>query len=128
MATALELGPEGWKTYIAAQSLRGPGETGVSLSPLEREQMLDRVREVASELKSLFGVDRVILFGSLAHGARFTHDSDIDIAVEGLESDDYWRAWEVAEEMLSDRVVDLVEIESATNSVKRTIFLYGVIL
>jgi predicted nucleotidyltransferase len=128
MATALELGPEGWKAYIEARSMRGQGETGVALSPSEREQMLDRVREVASELKSRFGVDRVILFGSLAHGARFTDDSDIDIAVEGLESDDYWRAWEVAEEMLSDRVVDLVEIESATNSMKRTIFLYGISL
>ena len=128
MATALELGPEGWKSYIEARRMRGQGETGVALSPSEREQMLDRVREVASELKSRFGVDRVILFGSLAHGARFTDDSDIDIAVEGLESDDYWRAWEVAEEMLSDRVVDLVEIESATNSMKRTIFLYGVSL
>jgi len=128
MATALELGPEGWKSYIEARRMRGQGETGVALSPSEREQMLDRIREVASELKSRFGVDRVILFGSLAHGARFTDDSDIDIAVEGLESDDYWRAWEVAEEMLSDRVVDLVEIESATNSMKRTIFLYGVSL
>jgi uncharacterized protein len=128
MATALELGPEGWKSYIEARRMRGQGETGVALSPSEREQMLDRVREVASELKSRFGVDRVILFGSLAHGARFTDDSDIDIAVEGLESDDYWRAWEVAEEMLSDRVVDLVEIESATNSMKRTIFLYGISL
>ena len=128
MATALELGPEGWKSYIEAQSLRGPGYNGVALSPLERDRLLDRVREVASELKSRFGVDRVILFGSLAHGARFTDDSDIDIAVEGLESKDYWRAWEMVEEMLSGQVVDLVEIESATNSMKRTIFLYGIIL
>jgi hypothetical protein len=47
-------------------------------------------------------------------------------AVEGLDSDSYWRAWRVVEEVISDREVDLIEIETATESLRRAIERYGV--
>ncbi len=55
----------------------------------------------------------------------FTADSDIDIAVEGLETKRYYRAWKIAEDMIPDRPVDLVEIESVSESLKRAISRYG---
>jgi predicted nucleotidyltransferase len=67
-----------------------------------------------------------VLFGSLAHEAWFAPDSDVDLAVEGLASDDYWRAWRLAEEIIGDRLVDLIEIETAGESLRRAIERYGI--
>jgi predicted nucleotidyltransferase len=77
-------------------------------------------------LKTRFGARRVILFGSLAHAAWFMPDSDVDLVVEGLAGDDYWRAWGLIEEIVADRPVDLIEIETAGESLRRAIQRYGV--
>jgi len=125
MPTALELTREGWQPYLEAAQHRSapPG-----LTPAERrarERLLDRIREAAGLLKSHFGARRVILFGSLAHEAWFVPDSDVDLAIEGLASDDYWPAWRLVEEVVTDRPVDLVEIETAGESLQRAIQRYG---
>ena len=91
MPTALELTHEQWQPYIEAarQRLELP-----ELTPAERhqrERLLLRVRQVATELKFQFKVKRVILFGSLAHADWFAPDSDVDLAVEGLRAKDYWQ-------------------------------------
>jgi len=64
----------------------------------------------------------------MAHEAWFDSDSDIDLAVEGIKPEDYWRAWEAAETMIEDRLVDLIDVESASGSLKESIERYGVIL
>ena len=75
-----------------------------------------RVRQAVGMLKAQFGVRRVILLGSLAHPSWFSRESDVDLAIEGLASDDYWRAWRTVEDVITDREVDLIQIETATNS------------
>jgi predicted nucleotidyltransferase len=92
----------------------------------EREQLLHRVRQAAAALKARFDVHRVVLFGSLAHEAWFVPDSDVDLAVEGLPSKDYWRAWRLVEDMIIERPVDLIDMETATASLRRAIERYGV--
>jgi predicted nucleotidyltransferase len=67
-----------------------------------------------------------VLFGSLAHAAWFVADSDVDLAVEGLAGVDYWRAWRLVEDVIGDRLVDLVEIETAGESLRQAIERYGV--
>ena len=126
MPTALELTREGWKSYLEA-ARRRPAPLG--LTPAERrarEQLLNRIREAAAEIKARFGARRVVLFGSLAHAAWFVPDSDVDLAVEGLIGEDYWRAWRLAEEIIGDRPVDLIEMETAGESLRRAIQRYGV--
>jgi predicted nucleotidyltransferase len=88
--------------------------------------LLSRIREAAAALKSRFGVRRVILFGSLAHAAWFVPDSDVDLAVEGLKGDDYWKAWRLAEEIIGERPVDLIEVERAGEALRRAIARQGV--
>jgi predicted nucleotidyltransferase len=87
---------------------------------------LERIREAADVLKTRFGARRVVLFGSLAHAAWFTPDSDVDLAVEGLEGDTYWQAWRLLEELIAVRPVDLVELETAKEPLRRAIQRYGV--
>ena len=125
MPTALELTREGWKSYLEAARRRpGPSEP----TPAERqvrEQLLDRVREAAILLKTRFGARRVILFGSLAHASWFVPDSDVDLVIEGVAGDDYWQAWRLVEEIIGDRPVDLIEIETVGESMRRAIQRYG---
>ncbi len=126
MATALELRRKGWAPYIESMSRRpAPPE----LTPEENEeqrQLLDRVRQAAAMLKKRFAIQRVVLFGSLAHASWFVHDSDVDLAVGGLDNEDYWQAWRLVEEIIGDRPVDFIEIEAAGESLKRAIGRYGV--
>ncbi len=126
MATARDLTREEWKRY------RGPASHGAEAPELTREEqearerLLARVRAAAALLKTRYAVRRVILFGSLAHGAWFTPDSDVDLVVEGLAGTDYWQAWKRVEEVLSDCPVDLIEIEGVGESLRRAIERYGV--
>ena len=125
MATALELSREGWKPYIdAARRRRTPHPTEDESSV--RDELVGRARMVATVLKGRFRARRVVLFGSLAQKQWFGPHSDVDLAMEGVSSNQYWDAWRVAEDMIGDRVVDLVEIETAKQSLRRAIEQHGI--
>ncbi len=125
MATALELGRTGWSGYLAAAKRRPEPE--LTEAQVEAQQhWRDRARQAAQALKERFGVQRVVLFGSLAHAAWFVPEGDVDLAVEGLAVDDYWKAWALAEEIVGGKPVDLIEIETAADPLRRAIDRHGV--
>ena len=125
MPTALELTHEQWQPYIEAVRKRPELPELTPAEQQQRERLLVRVRQVATELKSRFRAKRVILFGSLTQADWFTAGSDVDLAVEGLTAADYWQAWRLAEEIIEHRPVDLIEIETAKESLRRAILRYG---
>ena len=126
MPTILDLPRDEWQPYIeAVRQQTEPRE----LTPAERqkrEDVLARVREAAAVLKQRFRARRVYLFGSLAHAAWFTPASDVDLAVEGLSGDDYWAAWRMVEDIIGDRPVDLVVLETIRGPLLDTIHRQGV--
>lgn len=126
MPTALQLTREQWQPYIEAarHHVQRPQITPAAQN--EREQLLLYVRQVADELRSRFKAKRIFLFGSLAQTDWFRPDSDVDLAVEGLSPDMYWQAWRVAEEIIKTRSVDLIEIETAKESLRQAIIRYGI--
>jgi predicted nucleotidyltransferase len=126
METALELGRKGWARYLKSGKHRTAKKQLSSSELKERRQLLSRIQKAADEIKSRFRVRRLVLFGSLAHEGWFASDSDVDIAVEGLQGDDYWSAWRIAEETIKDRPVDLIEIESCSKALQHAIENYGV--
>lgn len=126
MSTALELGREGWKPYLEAARRRPDPPELTPTEQQEREQLLVHIREAAAALKTRFGARRVVLFGSLTHEAWYTSDSDVDLAVEGLSAQDYWEAWRLLEEIIGDRPVDLVDIETAGESLRQAIERRGI--
>ena len=127
MPTALELGPEGWKSYTDALISRRTASRKKGGKQLaERERILRQVQKAAALLKAEFGAKRVVLFGSMAHEAWYAPDSDVDLAVDGLRADSYWRAWEALEKVIQDRPVDLIDLESASESLRKSIDRYGV--
>lgn len=121
MPTALELSREEWKRYSGRAG--GQREQRMSAAPSqeEREALLARLRKVAEVLRSQFGVERVVLFGSLAHEAWYDPGSDVDLAVWGLAHHAYWQAWGAVEEIIKDRTVDLIQFESAPRPLQTAI-------
>jgi predicted nucleotidyltransferase len=93
-----------------------------------RARALEVAREAARLLYDDFGVTRVILFGSLAHGAWFHARSDIDLAVEGLAPEHYWKAWVAIEKLEPSIEVDLVLLEDAKPSVREVVEKEGISL
>lgn len=126
MPTVLELTRKGWRHYIEAASRRPDRPELTPEEKRERKQLLARIQEVATVLKSRFAVRRAVLFGSLAHTSWYTPGSDVDLAVEGLDTKEYWQAWKLAEEIIGDHPVDFIEVETATESLKQAIKRYGV--
>jgi len=126
MATALELKREGWFRFMATDPIREVVAEVPQESLREREKILEKIRKAANLLKTKFGVKRVILIGSLAHAAWFTSESDVDIVVEGLPNHLFWEAWKVLEDEIVDRPVDLIDLESASSSLIRSINRNGI--
>jgi uncharacterized protein len=126
MPTALELSREGWQGYLK----RAGHKRGQHLQSADDRQELERlfalVHQAAHVLKTRFGVKRVILLGSLVRPDRFTPHSDVDLGTEGLTADSYWEAWRVVEEIIGDRPVDLIDIDGASESMRRSIEQYGI--
>lgn len=124
MPTALELTSAELEQYREALRRQPAPPPLTATEHAQREALLKRAAEAAALLKANFGARRVVLFGSLAHQAWFEPNSDVDLAVEGLTGD-YWQAWRGVEEIISDRQVDLIEIETASNALRQAIQRHG---
>jgi predicted nucleotidyltransferase len=88
---------------------------------MRREAALVVARQAAQVLKERFGATRVILFGSLAHGAWFHARSDIDLAAEGIAAQDHFRAWGALEDVSIEFEFDLILLESAPAALRSEI-------
>lgn len=97
---------------------------------VERYRTLhDEARRIAAALHDAFGPRvRVHLFGSLLDLERYRGDSDLDIAVEGLEPPEYWEAWQIVDSVAQEARVDLVRVETAPPSLRECIRSEGRVL
>lgn len=126
MSTALELGREGWRRYLKGVRRSASVSKDTSAEWQEREDLMARTRKAAEAAKTQCGARRVVLFGSLAHEGWLGSDSDVDLAVEGLVGEAYWEVWRLAEEIIGDRRVDLIDMDAAGRSLRQAIERYGV--
>jgi predicted nucleotidyltransferase len=72
------------------------------ISQPEAQQL---VKEWTRLLKRQYGASRVIPFGSVIGQATWHEKSDIDLAVEGLPPQIFWRAWDELERLAPPGVV-----------------------
>ena len=71
---------------------------------------LQQVEEALRDLEKKYRWDETYLFGSIVQEGRFRRNSDIDIAVSGLEKFDYYEfVGEISD--LLDKRVDVVLLE-----------------
>ena len=80
----------------------------------------------AAMLKSMYDATRVVVFGSLVDEPLFHHRSDIDLAVWGIDADDYLRALADLLSPTSEFSFDLIAVEEAGPSLLATIERDGV--
>ena len=93
-----------------------------------RDAAWQMARRAAELLRQDFGASRVVAFGSLAHGAWFGERSDIDLAVEGIAPEAFWRAWCALDRLGTDFEFDLVPFETASPRLKAGLDREGVAL
>lgn len=74
-----------------------------------RNRAWEVARKAATILKERFGATRVLVFGSLAHGAWFTPRSDIDLLADGIPVEKFFHAEADVEAVATGYKVDLVD-------------------
>ncbi|MBI3913443.1 MAG: nucleotidyltransferase domain-containing protein [Chloroflexi bacterium] len=118
--TALELGPDGWKEYFPQR--RRPRRWPKRL----RLRAMNVVRQAARILREQFGAKRVVVFGSLAHQLWYSPLSDIDLAVWGIDPQDFLEAFGVVERIASGFDVNLVDPQKCFPSIRTSIKKEGI--
>ncbi|MDI6793958.1 MAG: nucleotidyltransferase domain-containing protein [bacterium] len=98
-----------------------------NLCEKKRQKALEQTRELTRLLSQQYDVKKVILFGSVTQKEKFSFHSDIDLAVEGLKDEYYWKAYG---ELLvnSSFKIDLVPIEKTDRKFKERLTKEGVII
>lgn len=91
-----------------------------------RREALKTAGKLGRDLAREFHVKKVVLFGSVLKEGEFREDSDIDLAVEGLEKKKFFKAAAMLM-MKSDIPVDLKPVEDVTEALKKRI-AKGIIL
>lgn len=85
-------------------------------------------KEAAKLLKEKFGAQRVVVFGSITQKELYHLNSDLDIAVWGLDEKFFHRAVAKLLELDPAQRIDLVRIENARDSLRSVIDQEGVLI
>ena len=93
-----------------------------------RERAWQLARQAAVLLKKQYGVERVMLFGSLTHPDRFTHRSDVDLAAWGLTAANWLRAITAVQKLSAEIEVNLVDVNCCAPELLAVIEREGVLL
>lgn len=89
---------------------------------MERLEAYKIAQKCAQLLKEQFKVNNVYIFGSVAGDGLWHKWSDIDIAVEGLPSKDYFKALVALDKFLTDGLdIDLVTLEDAPERLRERV-------
>lgn len=122
----MELTQTQMQSYIRGSRQRD--EERHSLLRLRRERARVVALQAAEILKTDFGAAEVILYGSVAHGAWFREDSDVDLAATGIPADFFWKAWAAIDALDSDIEVNLIDLGDAQPALLQEIRISGEIL
>jgi predicted nucleotidyltransferase len=123
--TALDLPPEELKKYRPLDAIRRRRAKFSAEISGRRKRARLAARKAAKLLKSEFGATEVILFGSLARRVGFTRWSDIDLASRGIPSDKYLTAMDTVLYLSPEFKIDLVELETCSPSLLKSIETEG---
>jgi len=83
--------------------------------------LLEIVPKIQKLLKCYPSVNRAYLFGSILRKGDLKENSDVDIAVEGLAGEHYFKLWRELEEELKISV----DLRIITEILAKTIYLTG---
>jgi len=119
--TALDLSPEALKKYRPLEAVRRRRAQQSAEIAERRRRAIRLARKAAQLLKSDFGAKEVILFGSLASRLGFTRWSDIDLASRGIPSERYLTAMDTVLHLDPEFKIDLIELETCSPALLKSI-------
>jgi len=122
--TAAQVTDEEMAVYRATARQREEQERQAQAQRAQRAWTL--AQQAAALLKEQFDARHVVLFRSLARRDFFHRRSDVDLAVEGIKSQDFWRAWSVLDTLGCEFEIDLVDVETASSALRLQIEREGV--
>jgi uncharacterized protein len=96
------------------------------LSRQRRQEAWAAARQAAALLKQQFGVNRVVVFGSLVREDGFTRWSDVDLAAWGIAPEETFRAIGAVMDLNTAVPVNLVDVNTARASLLAVIEQDGV--
>jgi predicted nucleotidyltransferase len=89
---------------------------------IQQQEALELARRCAHILQQRFGARRVIPFGSVVGQGRWHAGSDLDLAVEGLAPEQFFRAWSALRELVPPHMeIDLIDLEQAGEALRARI-------
>jgi predicted nucleotidyltransferase len=89
---------------------------------IPQQEAQDLATRCATVLRQCFGAKRVIPFGSVVGKGTWHSGSDLDLAVEGVAPEQFFRAWAALREILPPGLdVDLVDLEHAGEALRARI-------
>ena len=118
--TALDIKPAMWKKYRPFSLSQARKEL-----PSAIDEAHTVAKKLAEELINRFGAKNVFLFGSLARG-DFSKWSDIDMAVRGIPSKDFYRAVAFASGFSKVWKIDLVDTADCSEDLQGIILKEGI--
>jgi len=124
--TALELSRKEWRKYRPSRALKEREERESELMAEQRQKAWNLARVAAQLLRKDFGAERVVLFGSLAHGRWFTPWSDVDLAAWGISPERFYAAVAAVTDLSFSLKIDLIDIETCRPSLKAIIEKEGI--
>ncbi len=89
---------------------------------MTKDELLDKLISVKSELNEKFGIERIALFGSYARGEA-KEDSDVDIVILKMKKKDLLKRLQAKEflQMKLNKKIDLGYFDSMKTFVKNRI-------
>ncbi|MGB3296781.1 MAG: nucleotidyltransferase domain-containing protein [Phormidesmis sp.] len=123
--------PESERQRVMAQMKAAQADRPQRLKRMKIRQQegWEAARKIAQMLKTDFGVERTVLFGSLLDHEHMHDRSDIDLAVWKLPDGEFFNAWTAANDVLGPYdfpPIDLVPIEKAYPEIREAIEKKGV--
>ncbi len=120
--TVSELSPAELEFYRQALRKRKRVKT---LAPERLARARKVARKAASILRKEFGVEKIVLFGSVTKPSLFHSRSDVDLAVWGVGEGRYFRAVSALLDIDPEISVDLIEFEFASPRMQEVILQDG---
>jgi len=94
----------------------------------ERLMLLEKIKQWLDQFDDRYGIKTAYIFGSITQPQKFTQESDIDIAVEQINTNDLFTVIGFISEALG-RDVDVIEINKChfANQIRQSGILWKII-
>ena len=124
--TALELSQKEWREYRPSRLLKAREERESEMMAQRKKGAWDLAKRAAHLLRKEFAAERVVVFGSLAHGHWFTPWSDVDLAAWGIPPERFYAAVAAVTDLSFSLKIDLIDIETCRPTLKTIIEKEGI--